>query len=123
MISGNRDENCVLGSFVLPAEDGSYGVPPASVIETFWAYKRKTCALCNGIKKVSYGAELGWTESCPLCHGLGYKVIADDTDMVLMYKLVDPTTFECISDAKEVTLQMIVEWISTRKHPHFIGGR
>ena len=125
MISGNRDERCVVGTFVLPTEDGNYACPPAPVIETFWAYKRKCCTLCRGVKKVSYGGELGWIEPCPECRGAGKIILTDSTDMVLMYKFVDSVTVEVIpfqdgEIAKDVTLQMIVDWVSTRKHPHFI---
>jgi hypothetical protein len=100
MISGGRDERSVTGSWVIPTADGNYSVPPATVIETFWAYKRTPAGV----------------------------VIADDTDMVLKYKTVDSGTFEIIPFpdgelAKDVTCMMISMWMSTRLHPHFIGGR
>ena len=128
MISGKRIEVCVIGSFVLPTVDGNYAVPPATVIETFWGYKRTGCELCSGVKSVSYGSELGWTETCPRCQGNGYTIVANDDDMVLKYKLVDPVSFNIIpfldgAVAKDVTLQMIVQWVSTKQHPHFIGGQ
>ena len=127
MVSGKRVELCVIGSFVIPTADGNYNVPPATVIDTFWAYKRKICSKCRGVKQVSYAGDLGWIEVCPECKGAGENIIANDDDMVLKYKLVDPATFNIIpfSDgavAKDVTLQMIVQWVSTNRHPHFISG-
>lgn len=93
MIFGRRDEISICGSYVLPSEDGSYVVPPATVIETFWAYRSS---------------------------------LSDD-DMILKYKVVDPTTFAIIEFAdgvvaKCVTANMIGRWIPTKFHPDFMGG-
>lgn len=136
MISGDGwADRSVVGSWVIPTADGNYGVPPATVIETFWAYKKRACNTCHGDKKVSYGGELGWTQVCPECCGAGKIVVRDDNDMVLMYKIVDPETFSFIPFpddetgtiksvqgvvAKEVTAEMVGSWMNTKFHPHFM---
>jgi hypothetical protein len=99
MITGSWNETSICGSYVLPNEKGEFPScgPTAKVIETFWAYK-----------KTSSG-----------------EVIANDYDMVLMYKFVDPATwnyipFEDGAVAKEVTATMAGQWVSTKYHPGFI---
>jgi hypothetical protein len=93
VIRGTRDDLKAVGTFVLPAEDGSYACPPAPCINTFWAYRRDE----NG------------------------KVIVDDNDMILRYVTVDPVTMVVVDPTvKDVTANMIGEWISTRLHPNFI---
>jgi hypothetical protein len=126
MITGSRDVISICSSWVLPIggplRNESYDVPPATVIETFWANKKVPCDKCHGIKKVSYGGELGWIEVCSECNG---TVVKDDNDMILMYKIVDSETFNFIpfpdgDVAKEVTAEMVGSWMNTKFHPHFM---
>jgi hypothetical protein len=109
---------------LLSTTDGNYGVPPATVIETFWGYKRNVCSICNGLTEA---LKARGNETCSTCQGKGYVVVVNDDDMVLLYKLVNPATFDIIpfedgDVAKKVTFQMICQWVSTQNHPHFIGG-
>jgi len=81
------------GSFVVPTDEGNYACPPAKVIETFWAFKRKP----DG------------------------TVIYDRNDMRLMYKWLDHLTFEELDpEAYEMTPELWAKIVSTRDHPHFI---
>jgi hypothetical protein len=81
------------GSFVIPTVDGNYVVPPAQTIETFWAYKRTS-------------------DGTP---------IEDRSDMMLVYREVDPATWESVGGgAREMTPEIWAMALSTSDHPHFI---
>jgi hypothetical protein len=93
MVRGTRDDLQAIGTFVLPAEDGSYACPPAMCVSTFWSYRRDE----------------------------NNQLIVDDNDMVLKYNVVDPVTMVVTDpEAKLVTANMVGQWISTRLHPNFI---
>jgi hypothetical protein len=98
MITGKRDDISILGSYVLPTENGDYNCPPALVVEVFWKYRMTES---GDIMVDEYG-----------------------NDSVLMFNVVDPVTFNYRSkEAKPVTAEMVGKWIPTKFHPHFIGGR
>lgn len=83
------------GSYVLPVS-GNYSLncdTPAQVIEAFWAFRRTP----DG------------------------RVIEDRDDMVLVYKEVDPTTWEDLDKtARFMTDELWAAAMSTKDHPHLI---
>ena len=80
------------GSFVVPTEDGNYACPPAKVIQTFWAFKRRP----DG------------------------SVIEDRKDMCLMFKWLDEVTWEETDPvAYDMTPELWAKIVDTSDHPHF----